>query len=101
MQPTDAGEVTKALEWAGIGYRLGTGGTSVSVPDSDVAAARVALARQGLPHGSHVGFELFDKKSLGVTDFQQKVDYQRALEGEIARTIEQINGVQSAEVQLV
>jgi flagellar M-ring protein FliF len=101
LQPADSGDVTHALESAGIGYRLGGGGTSVSVPEGDVAAARVALAKQGLPRGSHVGFELFDKKSLGVTDFQQKVDYQRALEGEIARTIEQIDGVQGAQVQLV
>jgi len=101
LQPSDSGDVTQALESAGIGYRLGGGGTSVSVPESDVAAARVALAKQGLPRGSHVGFELFDKKSLGVTDFQQKVDYQRALEGEIARTVEQIDGVRGAQVQLV
>lgn len=101
LQPSDSGDVTQALESAGIGYRLGGGGTSVSVPENDVAAARVALAKQGLPRGSHVGFELFDKKSLGVTDFQQKVDYQRALEGEIARTVEQIDGVRGAQVQLV
>jgi flagellar M-ring protein FliF len=101
LQPSDSGDVTQALESAGIGYRLGNGGTSVSVPENDVAAARVALAKHGLPRGSHVGFELFDKKSLGVTDFQQKVDYQRALEGEIARTVEQIDGVHGAQVQLV
>src|SRR2546423_6241158 len=101
MQPTETGQVTKALQSAGITYRLGSGGTEVDVTAGQAAAARVALAQQGLPGNSHVGFEIFDKKSLGQTDFQQKVDYQRALEGEIARSIEQIAGVQSAEVQLV
>jgi flagellar M-ring protein FliF len=61
----------------------------------------VALAEKGVLNGGHVGFEIFDQSKLGATDFQQKVDYQRALEGEIARTIEQIQGVQSAQVQLV
>jgi flagellar M-ring protein FliF len=98
---SETGDITSALEGAGIEYKLGGGGTTVSVSKSDVDAARVALAKDGLPRGGHVGFELFDKKSLGATDFQQRVDYQRALEGEVARTIEQIDGVQSADVQLV
>lgn len=98
---SDSGQVTQALESSGIGYRLGSGGTSVSVPEKDLSAARVALARQGLPRGQHVGFELFDKSSLGTSDFQQKVEYQRALEGEVARTIEQVDGVDQAQVQLV
>jgi flagellar M-ring protein FliF len=101
VDPQTAQQAAKDLENAGITYRLGQGGTSISVRDGDAAAARLALARDtGLP-GGHVGFEIFDKKNLGATDFQQKVDYQRALEGEVARTIEQIDGVQSAQVQLV
>ena len=101
LSANDAAQTTKALESSGITYRLQDGGTTISVLSSKAAAARLAIAQQGLPSGGHVGFELFDKKSLGITDFQQKVDYQRALEGEIARTIEQIQGVDSADVQLV
>jgi flagellar M-ring protein FliF len=101
LDPAESAEFTSALEGAGIGYRLTGGGTGVSVDEGKLSEARVAISKQGLPRGGHVGFELFDKKSLGATDFQQKVDYQRALEGEIARTVEQIDGVQSAEVQLV
>src|SRR4051794_33963504 len=98
---SETGDITAALEGAGIAYKLESGGTAVAVQQKDVDQARVALAKDGLPRGGHVGFELFDKKSLGATDFQQRVDYQRALEGEIARTIEGIDGVQGADVQLV
>jgi flagellar M-ring protein FliF len=101
LDPADAGEVTQALESAGIGYKLQDGGTAIAVESGAEARARVALAESGLPRGGHVGFELFDKGSLGATDFEQKVDYQRALEGEIGRTIEAIDGVRSARVQLV
>jgi flagellar M-ring protein FliF len=101
LDPTSASQATKDLQGAGITYHLGSGGTSIAVKDSDAAAARLAIAKDGSLPGSHVGFEIFDKKSLGITDFQQQVDYQRALEGEVARTIEQIDGVSSADVQLV
>jgi flagellar M-ring protein FliF len=98
---SESGDVTSALEGAGISYKLENGGTAIAVQEADVDRARVELAKSGLPRGGHVGFELFDKKSLGATDFQQRVDYQRALEGEVARTIEQVDGVTSADVQLV
>jgi flagellar M-ring protein FliF len=98
---SETADVTASLEGAGIAYKLQNGGTAISVPSASVDKARVELAKSGLPRGGHVGFELFDKKSLGATDFQQRVDYQRALEGEVARTIEQIDGVQSADVKLV
>lgn len=101
LDPGQAAKAAKVLEEAGIPYRVGAGGSVLSVKEGDLSAARVALASKGGLPGSHVGFELFDKKSLAVTDFQQRVDYQRALEGEIARTVEQIDGVQTAEVQLV
>lgn len=101
LDPGQAARVAKALEATGIPYRLTAGGTAVSVKEGDLAAARLAVAEKGALPGSHVGFELFDKKSLAASDFQQRVNYQRALEGEIARTIEQIDGVQAAQVQLV
>jgi flagellar M-ring protein FliF len=101
LDPADASEVAGALDAAGVGYRLVNGGTEVDVVQGQESRARVALADEGLPRGGHVGFEIFDKQSLGTTDFQQRVNYQRALEGEIGRTIEEIDGVRGAQVQLV
>ena len=101
LDPTETNDAGQALEAAGIKYRIGSGGTAIEVQSGQESDARVALAEKGVLNGGHVGFELFDEKSLGATDFQQRVDYQRALEGEIARTIEQIGGVSSAQVQLV
>jgi len=101
VEPAQSAEVTQALESAGIAYRLGAGGSEISVPEDDTATARIALAKQGLPSDAHVGFELFDEKKLGATEFQQRVDYERALEGEVARTVEGIDGVRRAQVQLV
>jgi flagellar M-ring protein FliF len=101
LTPSDTGSAEKALAAAGVTYKTDSGGTKISVLASQLSQARVALAEKGVLNGGHVGFEIFDQSKLGATDFQQKVDYQRALEGEIARTIEQIQGVQSADVQLV
>ena len=99
--PSEAADVAKTLDAAGIRYRLANGGTEIDVQSGSESRAQVALAEKGLPKGGHVGFELFDQKSLGQTQFQQQVDYQRALEGEIARTLEQVQGVSAAQVQLV
>jgi len=101
LDPADASEMTKALDSAGVSYRLASGGTELDVVKGQESQARVALAGNGLPKGGHTGFELFDKQSLGVTDFQQRINFQRALEGEVARTIEQIDGIRGAQVQLV
>jgi flagellar M-ring protein FliF len=101
LEPADSSQVADALSSAGIGFRLANGGTEVDVVQGKESQARVALAAKGLPRGGHVGFEIFDKQSLGATDFQQQVNFQRALEGEIARTIEGIEGISSAQVQLV
>jgi flagellar M-ring protein FliF len=89
------------LAKAGVPHRLADGGTAVEVPAADAARARVALAKDGLPTGGRPGLELFDKPSWGMTDFTQRVTYQRALEGELARTIAQIRGIQRAEVHLL
>lgn len=101
LTPSEAGDVGKALDQAGIPYELQHGGATVVVQKADVEEARVAMAESGVPTGGHVGWEIFDSKSIGATDFQQRVDYQRALEGEIARTIEGVDGVRSVEVRLV
>ena len=107
LDPAQAGEVTAALDEQGIGYELQANGTALAVAKSDKAKARVALAGQGLAsggpggEGAAPGFELFDAQKLGASDFQQKVTYQRALEGEVAKTINGVQGVQNAQVQLV
>jgi flagellar M-ring protein FliF len=101
LTSADSSAAAKALGDAGIGYKLADGGATIQVQDSKANSARVALASSNAIGGGQVGFEIFDKKSLGATDFQNKVDYQRALEGQIGRTIQQIQGVQSATVNLV
>ena len=103
LDPAQTGKVTAALDEGGIAYELRNNGTGLAVAKSQVAEARVAVAGAGvsLDGGSGQGFELFDKQKLGASDFQQKVTYQRALEGEIARTIGGVQGVTSPQVQLV
>ena len=103
MDPADAGKVTAALDEQGIGYELRANGTSVAVEKAQVGPARIALSTAGVSAGSggQEGFELFDEQKLGASDFQQKVTYQRALEGEIGRTVQQVDGVTGAQVQLV
>src|SRR4051812_28784659 len=101
LDPAETAKAENALGAAGITFKTESGGTQIAVKSGQEASARVALAEKGVLNGSHPGFELFDKTSLGTTDFQQTVNYQRALEGEIASTIEQIEGVSSASVQLV
>jgi flagellar M-ring protein FliF len=101
VDPAQTGQMTKALDSAGISYRVANGGTQIEVRDSQSAQARIALAEKGLTGGGLVGFEIFNKVSMGATAFQQKIDYQRALEGEIDRAIQQIQGISSANVQLV
>lgn len=103
LDPAQTGKVTAALDEQGIGYELRNNGTALAVEKAQVAQARVALAGQGvsLDAGSGKGFELFDEQKLGASDFQQQVTYQRALEGEIARTIGKVQGVSSPQVQLV
>jgi flagellar M-ring protein FliF len=103
LDPAQTGKVTAALDEQGIAYELRNNGTALAVEKSQVPQARVALAGQGvsLDGGSGKGFELFDEQKLGASDFQLQVTYQRALEGEIARTIGQVQGVSSPQVQLV
>jgi flagellar M-ring protein FliF len=88
------------LDQAGIKYKLDGGGSSILVAETDVAKARVALAKDGLPNGARPGLELFDRPTWGWNDFTQRVNYRRALEGELERTISGMRGVERAEVHL-
>src|SRR5918997_4031469 len=103
LEPAKTGEITAALDEQGIAYELRNNGTALAVAKSQAAQARVALGGSGvnLAAGGGEGFELFDKQKLGASEFQQQVTYQRALEGEIARTIGAVDGVSNPSVQLV
>lgn len=88
------------LDQAGIKYKLDQGGSTIMVAEPDVAKARVALAKDGLPNGARPGLELFDRPTWGWNDFTQRVNYRRALEGELERTIGGMRGIDHAEVHL-
>ncbi|HHM04473.1 MAG TPA: flagellar basal body M-ring protein FliF [Gammaproteobacteria bacterium] len=101
LNDQDVLAVTQALEQAGIPYQLSTDSGTVQVPGESVHQARLKLAAQGLPKGAGVGFELLDKEQgFGVSQFMENARYQRALEGELARSITSFNSVQSARVHL-
>ena len=101
IDPAKTGKVTAALDQAGVQYKLENNGTAIAVVSGQESKARVALAGQGLAAGgSQPGFELLDKQKLGASTFQQQIAYQRALEGQIAQTIGQIDGISGAQVQL-
>src|SRR5918994_1087427 len=102
LDPAKTGEITAALDEQGIAYELRNNGTGLAVDKAQAAQARVALAGAGVNVSSAgEGFELFDEQKLGASEMQQKVTYQRALEGEIARTIGNVEGVSNPQVQLV
>ncbi|MFC3533730.1 flagellar basal-body MS-ring/collar protein FliF [Vogesella facilis] len=95
----DGGQITAALQQMNIPYQLGDGGV-ISVPNDKVYDARLRLASQGLPKAGGVGFELMDKQKFGISQFAEQVNYQRSIEGELARTIESVAAVDSARVHL-
>lgn len=100
LQGSDAATVVDWLKDHKIPYELRNNGQSVYVPAEQVYEARLQLAGAGLPQGGGVGFEIFDKQSFGMTDFAQKVNYRRALQGELARTIASLAPVEAARVHL-
>ncbi|XLZ73221.1 flagellar basal-body MS-ring/collar protein FliF [Massilia sp. SR12] len=96
----DGGAITAALDAAQIKYKLAEGGQAILVPSDQVHNVRLRLAQQGLPKGGNVGFEVMENQKLGVSQFLEQVNYQRALEGELARSIQSIGAVESARVHL-
>lgn len=101
LSPEDAGEIVKKLKDAKTPYQITADGKGIMVPADKVYEQRLTLASEGLPQGGGVGFEIFDRKNFGMTEFVQKINYQRALQGELSRTISQINGVEQARIHLV
>lgn len=100
LQPADAATIATQLEKDKIPYRLGEGGADILVPEDQAGVARMKIMGSDLPFRGTVGLELFGKSDMGMTDFAQKINYQRALQGELARTIMAIDGVDSARVHL-
>ena len=100
MAPEDAAAVVQKLKESGVDYRLTENGTTVLVPDAKVNDMRLDLAGAGLPKTGRIGFEIFDKTNLGVTDFGEKVNYRRALEGELERSIKAITTIDTARVHI-
>ena len=101
LAPEDANEIVNTLSDDGVAYRLAAGGTTVYVPANMVSEYRLTFAAEGVATGSVTGFELFDEQQMGMTTFMQRVNYQRALEGELVRTINQMEEVRLSRVHLV
>jgi flagellar M-ring protein FliF len=101
LSDSESAKVIAALDDAKVPYKIGSGGSSILVPAEKVHVMRMQLAGKGIPRGDGVGFEIFDKPNFGISDFVQRANYIRALQGELARTIAQIDQVDSARVMVV
>jgi flagellar M-ring protein FliF len=100
MSPEDAAAIVQKLKESGVEHRISENGTSVLVPETKVDELRLEMAGAGLPKTGRIGFELFDRNNLGITDFTEHVNYRRALEGELERSIKALNVVEQARVHL-
>jgi flagellar M-ring protein FliF len=96
----DGGAIVASLQQLNIPYKYSDGGGAILVPANQVHDARLKLASQGLPKGGNVGFELMENQKLGISQFLEQVNFQRALEGELARSIQAVSAVQTARVHL-
>ncbi|MGB0909397.1 MAG: flagellar basal-body MS-ring/collar protein FliF [Nitrospirales bacterium] len=101
LEQGDVQAILSNLDRQGIPYELSQAGDTIKVPNEKVLELRLQMATDGLPEASGVGFEIFDRVGLGTTQFVQKMNYRRALQGELARTIAQIGEVERARVHLV
>jgi flagellar M-ring protein FliF len=100
LSAEDAGNIVGKLNEKKIPYKVSSSGNAISVPSEKVSELRLELASSGLPQGSGVGFEIFDNKTLGATEFEQQLNYHRALQGELARTINGLDEIQSSRVHI-
>ena len=101
MADGESAKVIAALDDAKVPYKVGAGGSSILVPSDKVYAMRMQLANKGIPRGDGVGFEIFDKPNFGISDFVQRANYVRAVQGELSRTIGQLDEIESARVMIV
>lgn len=100
LSDRDGGAIIESLQQLNIPYKFADGGGALMVPSNQVHEARLKLASQGLPKGGTVGFELMENQRFGITQFAEQVNYQRALEGELARSVQSIGAVAGARVHL-
>ncbi|HUD82798.1 MAG TPA: flagellar basal-body MS-ring/collar protein FliF, partial [Candidatus Saccharimonadales bacterium] len=101
LDEAEAGKVIAALDEAKVPYKVSRAGGSILVPSDKVYQLRMQMAGKGIPQGEGVGFEIFDKANFGISDFVQHANYARAVQGELARTISQLDQVESARVMIV
>lgn len=100
LSAKDGGEIVSQLTQMNVPYQIADNGSAILVPADKVHELRLKLAQSGLPKGGNTGFELLDKEQFGISQFSEQINYQRALEGELSRTIESLSPVQSARVHL-
>lgn len=101
LAPEDMADVLAKLDEKSIPYEIKNGGNAVFVPGDFVYTTRLDLSAQGIPSGGSIGFEIFDKGNFGISDFHQRTNYNRAIQGELSRTIAQMKNVRSARVMIV
>ncbi|MEE9441146.1 MAG: flagellar basal-body MS-ring/collar protein FliF [candidate division Zixibacteria bacterium] len=101
LEAAEAAEITRYLADNGVSYKITAGGTAIEVPETDLHEARLSLASQGLPNSGNVGYSIFDETNLGMTEFLQQLNFRRALEGELAKTISSLREVQTARIHIV
>ena len=100
LAPEDAGAVLAKVRENGVEFRLAEGGSSIMVPSGKVAELRLQLAAAGIPKSGRIGFELFDKTNFSATDFTEQINYHRALEGELERSVMSLSEVEVARVHV-
>ena len=101
LNPEDAGSIINYLKENQIPYKVSEYGNGIQVPKENVYEIRMSLATKGLPQGSGVGFEIFDNSKIGVSEFSQNINYQRALQGELSRTINRFEEIENSRVHIV
>ena len=101
LSPKDVTSVMASIQELGVKSEMGGSGTAIYVPSDQVHKVRMSLASKGIPSGEGVGFEIFDRGNFGVSDFIQRTNYNRAIQGELGRTISQLQGVRAARVLVV
>ncbi|HMD48179.1 MAG TPA: flagellar basal-body MS-ring/collar protein FliF, partial [Bryobacteraceae bacterium] len=100
LAPEDASAIVQKLREAGVDFKISSSGTEIMAPEDKVPELRLQMAGSGLPKTGRIGFEIFDKTNFGITDFAEHVNYRRALEGELERSVMAISDVQQARVHV-